>query len=361
MGYLTPEFLFDFESRMRVITENEYARLSSNLWWSKFARVMPSQSKRELVTWLLSTAQIVDGGQGGNMIFDDIVSKYTEYTSKFARAGLKLSRPQLEDLDGGGLDIGAKWSADIGAQMAYWPQKKIVELIKNGHLTTGPGGAAYDGLAFFSNAHLIHPGDASVGTFANLFTGVASSTPSTDPNDAGYPGACPIDDSVDLDDAFTNLSKVVAYIKSIKMPNGEDPRFLRPVGILAPPRMQQRVAQLTNAKFIAQVAGSGAGSADVEALVASFGFTTPTIADELAGFESDTTWFLACQELSSSQLGAFLYIDREPFKITYYTGQGGGTGVDAVLDRADELEWHCKGRNGVGYGHPYTFFKIKAT
>ena len=35
--------------------------------------------------------------------------------------------------------------------------------------------------------------------------------------------------------------------------------------------------------------------------------------------------------------------------------------VDAVLDRADELEWHCKGRFVASYGHPFMFFKLKAT
>lgn len=359
MPALTPEFLMDFESNMQVITESEYQRFSQNLWWSKFMKVRPSSSRRELVTWLLSTAKIEDAEtSGGKMVFEDIVSKYTEYENKNAIGGLKLKRQQLEDLDGNGLDIAAAWSAQIGAYMGYWPQKQLVALIKNGATS---GYNSYDGVTFFSNAHLINPADSSVGTFANIFTGAAASTPTTDPNDAAYPGACPIDDTQTVDVALQNLSKVVSYIRSIRMPNGEDPRFLRPRAILAPPRMQQRVTQLTNAKFIAQAASSGGGSGDVEALIASFGFTEPVIADELAGFESDTTWFLACEEMSSSQLGGFVYVDREPFKINYYTGAGGGTGVDAQLNRMDELEWHCKGRNVAGYGHPYVFFKIKAT
>ncbi len=361
MPALTPSFLFDLESNMSVITENEYSRFAANMWWSKFMKVRPSAKARELVTWLLTTAQIEDLEKfGGKVPFEDLVSKYTTYESKYAGAGLKLRRAQIEDLDGAGMDLAAKWSADVGAYMGYWPQKKLVELLVNGHLTTGPGGACYDQLAFFSNAHPLNPFNPGGSTFANLLTGAAASTPSTDPNDAGYPGACPIDDSVTLDVALVNLSKAISYIRSIKMPNGVDPRFLRPVAIVAPPRMQQRVTQLTNAKFIAQAATGGAGSGDVEALIASFGFTQPIVADELAGFESDTSYFLACEEMSSSQLGAFVYVDREPFKINYYTGQGGGTGVDAVLDRADELEWHCKGRNVAGYGHPYAMFKVKA-
>jgi phage major head subunit gpT-like protein len=360
MGALTKEFLIDFESNLRSIVESSYAGFTSNLWWSRFMKRRSTQSRKETVAWLLSTAQIREiNKMGGEQVFEDLVQTYAEYEMKAAAAGLRMDRFKLEDLDGGGIDIASKWAADIGAYMAYWPQKKLADLIKNGATS---GYTSYDGVTFFNNAHPVNPAATELGTFANVFTGAAASTPSTDAADAAYPGAAPIDDSVSLDTALTNLSKVVAYIKSIRMPNGEDPRFLRPTCIVAPPRMQQRVVQLTGAKFLG---GSAGGTNDVEKLIASFGLDLPVIADELAAGlgGSDTTWYLACEEAggAASQVGSFLYLDREPFKITYYTGQGGGTGVDAVLDRADELEWHCKGRFAASYGHPYTFFQIKAT
>jgi phage major head subunit gpT-like protein len=359
MPALTPSFLFDFESNLSAIVEDEYKRFSANMWWSKFMKERPSSSRVEIISWLLSTAQIEDlGKMGGNLPFEDLVSKYTTYEPKFSGAGLKLRRPQIEDLDGNGLELGAKWAADIGAQMGYWPQKVLTNMLKLGHLTTL--GTAYDGLSFFNIAHPVNPFNTGAGLYANLFTG-APTAPSA--GVAFSPGALPIDDSVTVDVALTNLSKAVAAIRAMKMPNGVDPRFLRAATIVAPPRMQARVAQLTNAKFIAQASAGGtgaSGSADVEAFISSLGTVEPVIADELAGFESDTTWFLACEEQAASTLGSFVYVNREPFKITYYTGQGGGNGTDADLDRAEELEWHCKGRNVGGYGHPYTFFKIKA-
>ena len=347
MGALTKEFLIDFESNLRSIVESSYAGLASNLWHSRFMKRRATQSRKETVAWLLSTAQIREINKtGGEQVFEDLVQTYAEYEMKAAAAGFKIDRFKLEDLDGGGVDLAGKWAQDIGAYMAYWPQKKLAELIKNGET-----GTTYDGKAFFASDHPVNPGDTSLGTFANVFTGAAA---------GAYPGALPIGDSVTTDVALQNLSKAVAYIKGIKMPNGEDPRFLRPVCIVAPPRMQQRVVQLTNAKFLA----SNNGTSDMQALIASFGFSEPVIADELAAAfgGSDTDCYLACEEIggASSQVGAFLYLDREPFKVTYYTGQGGGNGVDAVLDRADELEWHAKGRFCASYGHPYMFFKLKA-
>lgn len=352
MGALTPQFLFDLESNMRVITENEYARLSQDLTWSRFCKTLPSASKKEMIHWLISTAQIESLGKShGKQVFEDMISTYTTYEPLDAGTGFKINRQKLEDLDPTGSVIGvemaARWAADVGAHMAYWPQQLFGDALKSATMTT------YDGLSMFNAGHYVNGVDTSNGIFANLFTGAAAGV---------QPGALPIDDSIPLETALTNLSKAVASIRSIKMPNGKLPRKLRPSAIICGPRMAQRVTQLTNAKFIAQAATSGGGSGDVEALIQTFGFSQPVIMDELAGFENDKTYFLACEELANtSQLGAYVYVDREPFKITYYTGQGGGTGVDALLDRADELEWHCKGRNVIGAGHPYLMFKVQAT
>lgn len=345
MGALTPEILMDLESRMQVLTESEYQRMAANLWWQSIARVRPSTGRREVMTWLLSTAMIRSQGQGGNVRFDDLVSTYSEYENQDAGAGLKLRKNQLEDTDGGGMDLAGQWARDIGAYMAYWPQKQVSYFLKHAHtasLFTG-----YDGKAFFASDHPVNPmNDGSV-TFQNIFTGAASGS---------YPGACPIDDTVDDDDALRNLAKIFAYIATIKMPNGEDPRFLRPRAILCGPRMYPRVAQLTSAKFIAKTAGAGAGSADVEMLIKTMGYATPTLADELAGFEDDTTFFVACEQAATSQLGAVIYSEREAFRIGFY-----GVMDQVELARKRELEWLCNGRNAVAPGHPFLLFKCKGS
>lgn len=343
MPALTPQFVFDLESRMRKIQENEYLRLTSKLWWDKCTKVLPSQSRREIVTWCLNTAQLEDQGQGGNIAYDNMTIIETEFSAKTAGKGLKLRRQQFEDLDGNGVNLASEWSAQMGAQHAYWPQKQVATFLKNGHNATSLG---YDGEVFFSTAHPVNPKKASNGTFKNLLTGG---------------DAAPIDTGVTADVALANLAKVFGHIASIKMPNGSDPRMLRPSGILCSPKLFPRAVQITNARFIAQAAATGGGGGDVEALIAALGYGQPIVCDELAGYESDTTYFVIAEQVTSSQLGGLVYIDREPFSTRYYTGRGGGTGVDAILDRADELEWHTSGRNAVGYGHPFTIFKVKAS
>lgn len=353
MPALTPTFLFDFESEMQRITEFEYARMvaSDNLWWEEVTKVRPTGKKREIIAWLLSTAQIYDAGEdGGNMRFDDMAAISQEYDVSNAAAGLRLTRNKIEDNDGNGFDFAAEWSANMGAFAAYWPQSKLAALILNGGT-----GLCYDGLSFFNAAHPVNPFVPGSPTFANIFTGSPAGT---------YPGALPIDESVTVDTALKNLQLAIAYIASIKMPNGKTPRFLKPRRLLVPPRLVARAQQLTNARYIAQAAGTtGGGGADIEAIINNWGFLQPIEVQEFGGVSSaqDTTWYLACEQVTSTQLGAFVYVDREPFRITYYTGQGGGTGVDAILDRARELEWHTQGRNVMGYGHPYAFFQASPT
>jgi phage major head subunit gpT-like protein len=344
MPALTTQYVMDLESDMQIITEREYNRLASNLWWPKITKLRKTMARRDIVMWLLSTATIKDQGKGGNIAFDDLVMQYTEIENRYSGAGLKLMRGQLEDTDGNGVDLASQWSGDIGAYMAYWPQKQVATLLKTGH--TGSV-VSYDKVPFFGTNHPINPFASQYGTYGNLLTGSASGS---------YPGACPVDVSVAPDVALDNLGKIFAYFTSIKMPNGEDPRFLRPAAILCSPRLFPRLVQLTEAKFLAQAAGSGAASADVSAVIKALGYATPIMCDELAGFENDTTFFVIAENIGSTQLGGVIYTEREAYKINYY-----GTVDQAQLSRSQELEWHCHGRNVVSPGHPYLVFKCKGS
>jgi hypothetical protein len=374
MAALTPSFLFDFESEMDRITETEFARMvaSDNLWWRDVARVRNTGKKREILAWLLSTARIYDAGKtGGDIKFDDMAATYQEYDVRNDAAGLELTKNQITDNDGNGFDFAAEWSAQMGALMAYRPQEKIAQMILNGDVASWTGdnnstvsSLAYDGVQYFAsrsgsinsgNGHPVNQFRTASGKYYNWFTGAASGS---------YPGALPIDESVTVDVALKNLQLAIAYIASIKMPNGKHPRFLKPRRLMVAPRLVARAQQLTNARYIAQAAGaSGGGSGDIEAIINNWGFLQPIEVQEFAGattgsgVSADLVWYLACEQVTSTQLGALVYVEREPFKITYYTGDGGGTGVDAVLDRARTLEWHVQGRNVAGFGHPYALFR----
>jgi hypothetical protein len=369
MGALVPSFLFDFESEMQRITEFEFARMSASdiLWWRKLCKVRPSGKKREIIAFLLSNAQIYDQGYtGGNVVSDEMAAVYQEYDLRNAGAMLELSKNQVTDNDGDGFDFAGEWSANMGALGAYWPQFLSTQFLLSGATLTGnpvvTSNLAYDGVAFFnaspSAGHPYNPKQTAFGFYANWFTG-APSLP--------YPGAVPIDESVPLETALKNIQLVISYVKTIKMPNGTTPRFLRPMGILCAPRLETRVRMLTKGSFLPFSAASGGGAADTEDKTAIFGLET-IVADEFAGAttgdgkSADLIWYLICETIQSSNLGGIAFVDREPFRVKYYTGDGGGgTGVDAVLDRQRTLEWHIDGRNVIGPGHPYSIFRADNT
>jgi hypothetical protein len=218
------------------------------------------------------------------------------------------------------------------------------------------GGAAtslaYDGEIFFSDAHPVNPFNTGAGTFSNNFTAGSGA------------GAVPIDESVSLDVAATNLTAALAYIAGLTMPNGVDPRRLRARAILHPSAMTVRVAQLLGASIIPVDSTSGAGSADHEPVRRAWGFNPPIEGDELgaAAGGSDTDYYLIAEQVSGDELGGLVYVNREPFAMTFYTGQdGAATGLDALLSRTRMFEWHTQGRNVVGYGHPYLIFRCRAT
>lgn len=350
MPALTPTFLMDLESEMESIHEDEYSRLSENLFWSDLAVVRPSSGRRKLLSWFFKTALIEDlGVKGGKITFDDLVSKYTEIEARFAGNGLKLTRQQFEDTDGDGVDLAAEWAAQSAAEAAYWPQAKIVDLIQAGEAATSVG---YDGVPFFSQSHPVLPGDPSV-TFANLFTGAANSTPSTDPGDASYPGAISLS-AVD-DTAIGQLASMRTYISTIRMPDGKRPRRLRPLDIYAPPQLAPRLVQLTKTTMVAKNAPSGgAGAADVAAFVQHLKFGKVVEVDEFAN--DATSFYVSASAITGSALGALCRVTREPFFTRFY-----GPMDDVELSRMEEFEWHQKGRDGYGYGHPYLLFKVKAS
>ena len=347
MFVASQSWLHDLEQNMRTITVDAYEKLLAQLWWQRVAAKKTSQAKAEIFTWLISTAQIrkMEPGQAH---FEDVLSAYTELENEFASDGLKLRKEQLEDMVNGlpggeGLNMAARWSRDIGRYAAYWPQKQVAAAIKNG---ASAGYTTYDGLTFFNTGHYVNGVDNADGTFSNLIK----------PTALGH--ACKIDSSVTVDAAIENLAAVRAYIASIAMPNGSDPRNLQMKAIIHPPALRSRLVQMTYGGLIAQAAVTGGGGADSKPITDDWALEKPIEAPELgAAFDgSDTSYYiLAGEGPADDELGALIYQEREPFAVLYH-----GPEASAQLARERELQYLVQGRNVVGYGHPYLLFRVDA-
>ena len=136
MGAVTPTFLHNLEARMEAIMSQEYQRLLQDMWWQEVATERPSVSKLDRLVWLLDTAMIIRLEEG-SMQFEDLMAQYHEYESKFAGAGFKLTKQQLEDVYNGmpggeALELAGAWSRQIGFQSAYWPQHEVAKAIREG-------------------------------------------------------------------------------------------------------------------------------------------------------------------------------------------------------------------------------------
>lgn len=403
MPELTPSFVFELERRMRTITESEYVRRmnAKHIWWNKVCRSHTMMGRTERLSWLLETAMIEPVGPSGTgkIEFQNLAVHTTELTSYRHAKGIMIQRDQLEDIDGQGVQEAQGWSKQVGEEVAYYPQRLAAQCLLNGANTDGTANA-YDGVPFFADntdtsstfglasgtvkGHPFNPKAPELGGYQNWLKGSSS---------GAYPGALDISDAVSVDQALQNLNKAIAHVKANKMPNGVDPRFLDVAYILCPPKMYARVAMLMKAKYIAMQAGSsptGAGSADVEAYIATWGLGEPVEAQEIQAGQtytaempfvatgggvrvktesltgSDTTWYIVTQQATQTQLGSLLFMNRKPFKITYYSGDAGsGLGQDGVsqaqLDRMNQLEYHVQGRMAMQYGHPYGIYRIDAS
>lgn len=398
MQSITPAFTFQYEKRMRALKEDEFARalMAESNFWARVSKKLDIDGASERFTWFLNTADIKPDGQGGTQDFDPLVTQTTELVPQRYKAGISIKKDQLLDLRGGGLDALAEWSTQIGYKTAYFPQRLLTELLMNGANTDGSA-TAYDTVPFFADnntvttfggvsvtGHPYNPYQPGLGGYINWLHGSASGT---------YPGALPLwksDGSITVDQAVINLQAAIAYVKGWKMPDGITPRFLRPAAIICAPAPSAQVAQVLSAKYIAQGAKSGGGSGDIMAIIRRWGLPEPIVADELAGTTnystkilqaktdgsgtqvaytetitgSDTTWYLVMEQNLSTQLGGIIHVVREPFRVNFFTGEGGSspaTGIDAILNRALEIEYHCTGRLSMQFGHPYAIVRVDAT
>jgi phage major head subunit gpT-like protein len=334
MGALTPEFLANFETNITHEQENEYLALSAadNLWWDRVAKKRTTMTKKEIITFLFASARIRETNSAGHVPYEDIAAHYTEIETKYASAGFKITRDQLEDVQNGvvggeAIDLGSEWATQIGGQMAYYPQEKVAEFIDNGESLTG-----YDGEPYFDTAHPLHPLAPENGTYANLHTSADFQ----------------ITTSSTSDQILTALRKFFAHMATIKMPNGSQPRFLRPEAIICGPHLAPMISNALEAKIIA----SGNGSEDKTALVQKLGYALPVQADEFGDFDG---YYVLAKQAATSKIGALIHMTRRPFEMRTFSPM-----TEVELSKIDEFDYQMKGKQAVAPGHPYLFHKIRA-
>lgn len=317
----TVKHVLNTEARLTKLQADAYALALRNVWYDRLLTERPGEGARQIFEWLLTTAQIYKLDEGKGLRFDDLVTQATEVTHDDYGVGLEVTRNQWED---DAFGFAGDWAKQIGSAMALDPQYALITLMLNAETT----GKAYDGLSFYSKAHPTNPYvGTSGGTFDNL-----------------------VDDMNDIDSSLpnpttptlnaANLVSAIAYIKSLKMPNGKN-RNLRPAILRVPPQLEKTGIELTSAAFIGAT----------ENVIRNYQLDT-LVVNELS--VEPKNWYLDCIEGETPDLLPFVRFNRMPFEMTSYNGM-----TQAELSRKFKLEWHVRGRFGHLYGHPYQSFKFK--
>ena len=79
---VTPQIVRRIEDNLRYILVSAWARRESNLWWRRVTKTRSSSTKRELLQWMLETAQIRPMGNGGRYTYDDLVEIFWEIVNE---------------------------------------------------------------------------------------------------------------------------------------------------------------------------------------------------------------------------------------------------------------------------------------
>ena len=372
---------------------NEYARIAKNLVYQRFVKVLPSDTLENHFVSLLESQVIQDFGQdGGGVNFSDQVMCDSIFINHVHKWGGKWSEFKFKDTDksgvvgGEGFNLISEATVQSTQKAAYYPQKYAVMVLRNGTSTsmnTDNGNSVklvcYDSKALFAHDHPYNFQKTSLGTFDNYLLGAPNTT-------TGYPGFLPLGGpfaknsgtgtweynataDVSLEDAWTNLWKMIEWIATLKMPDGVTPRYLSPSNIVCSKRLQKQVTTLLSAKFIAMKAGSGStggGSTDIEGVIRALGFSPPTILQELSAApdlaaHEEYDWYMQCEEdQNASEIGAINIGMNMPWNIKVFSDGSGAGAASLELAIDDSVVAIGKMRFFIGVGQPQFIFKSEA-
>jgi hypothetical protein len=373
---------------------NEYARVASNLVYQRFTKILPSTTTEEHFISQLESQVIRDfGPDGGGVDFSELVFTENVFYNHFHKWGTRISEAKFTDMAQSGIlgADGIKAMSEAVKQAtqkaAYLPQALTTGVLRAGTgttLSTSNGNSyslkCYDGLSLFNDAHPVNFKHTNYGTYANYFHGAPSAT---------NPGFLPLGGpfvlsggqwiysagaDVSIEDGWNNLWLTIAWLATMKMPDGETPRYLSPTTISCSKQLQKNVDRILDAKNIAVHAGSGSaggGSMDIEGSIKRLGFKEPTILHELSAPKSEALngtvpierydWFLNCEDdNNASELGSINLGMRMPWNVKIFSDGTGGGAEQYELAIEDMVAAIGKMRIMLGVGEPQYLFKIEA-
>jgi hypothetical protein len=328
----------------------------------------------------LENANIQDTGPDGGAARseDQVLGKYT-YNNHFFSSAWDEHETLFTDVEketgvkgGKGINLLSQWAVNANALAAYVPQRLTTQVLRSGTTTSMTTDnnhkftlKCHDGLSLFNVAHPYNYKRASLGNYANLFTGSPSST-----NPGFLPLAGPFvkssgawvysaNDLVSPQDASTNLWKAITWIAGIRQDDGITPAYLKPDLIVSGAALREMVTTITRAQFISTNWGSGTGgSTEIKSVMTTLGLNEPIFLNEMTGTgtNEDYDWYLFCTgHIARAELGPIIYAPNQPWNVNIYTSANiPELRIKKRVQALGEMRSLC----GVGY--PKYVFHIRA-
>ena len=277
----------------------QQAWLTTPIYWQRLATLSPSTTRSNVYAAMARLPTMREWL--GPRLFANITGHDYTLTNRTYELSVGVEREDIEDDQIGWTGPRA---AMMGMQAAKWPDQLVREALQSGDTTTGPGGAGFDALSFFNDAHTLDP----AGTQDNLLAGTA----------------------------LTASNYGVARETMMSF-TGEDsePMGVMPDLLIVPPQLETEARTILNAEFIADPGGVAAGVTNVFRNTADL-----LVVPELSG--EATTWYLMD---TSRPIMPLIWQLRRAVQMTSKTAL-----TDDNVFRNKRFEWGVDARGVVGYG-----------
>lgn len=327
----TVNHILNTQARLNKLFTDGYATIiADGTTYQEIMSERPGEGAKQEFEWLLNTANIYRlNSEGDGIRYDDMITQGHSVTHEDFGAGVHISRNQFED-DAFGF-AGDQMKA-LGSRMALDPEYECIRMQLAGETLK-----SYDNQAFYSKNHPINPQKVSIGTYDNLVDDM------NDIDSTAYLNNTKPD--LSATDGGKYLVSMIAYIRSIKMPNSTADmpkmRRLKPKYLRVPPQLRNVAITLTSADFIGATQNT----------IKSYQLEVIEV-PELAG--EPKSWHLDCVQGETPDLLPFVRFIRRQYELTEYTHL-----TQDRLNEMNEIKKILRGRFGYMYGHPYQSFKMK--
>lgn len=316
---ITPDVRQTLKQGLILAYGNQIAR--EPIWPSRVLGALDVKSMETHIVWPEMTIREFDRGpMGDDLTYQTVLWKNRLVTVSAQGVAFKIYNFDLRDLEVRGLPSVALFGTQCGKKAGTFNARGVAYMLENG--TDATKVTARKGGALFRHGHPIG-GDSSE-SFDN------------------YLEECPM--------TIPNIAAVRAYARMIDDGSGDPEAPEAEAFIIAPENFQLRIAQYTNAEFLADQISGLANAASNTYYKGQYGYQEPITTPFL---KVSTDWYLVIPGWTEGNEAPLNRMELEGWSLTEFMS---ASQID--LARSESMESHHKARIGFSGGNPKRIFKM---